>query len=494
MQAPYPPVQSMTRWLAFALVLLWFSAFASPPAAAAPPDTPDTPAGRMLRAWLDTFNSGDRAMVEAFRRERGIEESVEESLAYRDYSGGLALHSVGRSEANEVAATLRERDAAQADVNVVLTLDPTQPQRIARLSIEPQPIPRQTETEALAGLRKYAHGLVASERFSGVYLVARHDRILQHTALGLAERNADSDVGLDGSHGIAMTLDTRLRIASLNKNFTAVAVLQLVEAGKLSLDDTVGDYLAEFPNREVATKVRIRHLLTHTGGVGEIGFWDSPEFAAPASFIAYRDRMRTHADYVAQHARQPLAFEPGTQMAYSNYGYVLLGRIIERVSGLDYHDYLRRHVFAPAGMRATGLEPESKRIRRIAKGYTLRDGHLIDTRDLLPWRGTAAGGAYTTAADLLKFARALQSGTLLPPARLAEATRTQSTVGWYGFGFIVVGEGGLRRYGHAGDFPGMNADFRVYPESGYVLIALSNLDPPSAYRLFRYFEPRMPLD
>lgn len=461
-------------------LLLCASAFAVAPS----PSMPDTPAGRMLAEWLSAFDSADRERIQRFRDAHGIEESVDESVGYRDYSGGLDLVSIDADAPLALKATLRERDAGQADVALTLTLDPERPQRVAAFSVAPRPIPRLPEAEALAGLRRRVDALAAEERFSGTYLIARRDKILAQGATGWADRE----------HGRRMRMDTRLRYASAGKMFTAVAVLQLVEAGKLSLDGVVGDYLPDYPNRDVASRVRIRHLLAHTAGVGEIGFWDSPEFAAPGAFLAYRERMRTHADYVAEHAKQPLAFDPGTQMAYSNFGYVLLGRIVEVASGMPYERYLQRHVFGPAGMRRTGLAPETARIADRARGYTWRDGRWTDTRDLLPWRGTAAGGGTTTVGDLLRFAQALHTGRLLSRERLADATRSQNDAGWYGYGFVVVGQGPLRRYGHSGDFPGTNADVRIFPESGYVLIALSNLDSPAAYRLFRYFEPRMPVE
>lgn len=474
----------MSRHALLARTMLVLCLLCAPAFSATPPPTPDTPAGRMLAEWLSVFDSADRERIQRFRDAHGIEESVDESVGYRDYSGGLDLVSIDADAPLALKATLRERDAGQADVALTLTLDPAHPLRVAVFSVAPQPIARRSEAEALDGLRQRVDALAAEGRFSGAYLIARHDKVLAQGAYGLADRE----------HRRKMRMNTRLRFASAGKMFTAVAVLQLVDAGKLSLDGAVGDYLPDYPNREVATRVRIRHLLAHTGGVGDIGFWDSPELAAPGAFLAYRDRMRTHADYVAEHAQRPPEFEPGTQMAYSNFGYVLLGRIVEVVSGMPYDRYLQRHIFDPAGMRRTGLAPETARVPDRARGYTWREGRWTDTRDLLPWSGTAAGGGTATVGDLFKFAQALRSGRLLSRERFAEATRAQNDAGWYGYGFVAVGQGPLRRYGHSGDFPGTNADVRIFPESGYVLIALSNIDPPAAYRLFRYFEPRMPVD
>jgi len=181
-------------------------------------------------------------------------------------------------------------------------------------------------------------------------------------------------------------------------------------------------------------------------------------------------------------------------MEYSNYGFVLLSALIEEVSGMSYYDYVHQHVFLPAGMLSTGALPETGRVTRRARGHMKKDNRWVSNAAKLPYRGMAAGGGYSTVGDFLRFAQALESGKLIPKAVLAEATKPQTDEGWYGYGFIVVGKGPLRRYGHGGSADGMDADIRIFPESGYVLVSLSNLDPPAAMRLFRYFEPRMPTE
>jgi len=351
---------------------------------------------------------------------------------------------------------------------------------------EPAPIARLDEADALAGLATRVEALAEVDQFSGAFLVARHDKILLQRAHGLAVRTGGTD-DYGEPAGVPNTLDTKFRYGSAGKMFTAVAVLQLVEAGQLSLDGTVDTYLPGYPNRDLATTVTIRHLLTHTGGTGGLDNLE-PDYAGD------RQALRTHADYLEHHSARAPAFKPGTKVDYSNYGFVLLGAIIENVTGRDYYDVLREKVFAPAGMQATGAEPESVPVPLRANAYRAKAGEWQDAAATLPWRGTAAGGGYTTVGDLLKFAQALQAGKLLSPAMLAQATSPQMDENWYGFGFITVGEGPLRRYGHGGDADGMNADFRVFPESGWVLVSLTNIDPPAAYRLFRWFEPRMPVD
>jgi D-alanyl-D-alanine carboxypeptidase len=333
---------------------------------------------------------------------------------------------------------------------------------------------RMSEAEALAVLSARAAERAGADEFSGAVLVARDGKVLLEDALGLSDREA----------GIPNSLDTRFRIGSMNKMFTAVATLELVEAGKLSLDDPIGRHLPDYPNEEVSSKVTVRHLLTHTGGTGDIF---GPQFERN------RLELREHSDYVKLYGSRGPSFEPGARFEYSNYGFVLLGAIIEAVSGASYYDYVRENVFEPAGMTSTDSFPESEDVPNRSLGYMRPSpgGAWEPNADTLPWRGTAAGGGYSTVGDLLRFARALSSGTLISEAMLAEATRPQSEEP-YGYGFDSRGEGSLRSYGHSGGAPGMNGELRVFPELGYVVVSLSNLDPPAASDLVEFFAARMP--
>lgn len=332
---------------------------------------------------------------------------------------------------------------------------------------------RLAEEDALAALSARAEALAGGDEFSGAVLVARNGEVLLEDAWGRAERQA----------GIPNTPETRFRIGSMNKMFTAVATLQLVEAGRLALDDPVGKHLPDYPNEQVASKVTVRHLLTHTGGTGDIF---GPEFTQN------RLKLRTHGDYVKLYGSRGPGFEPGARFEYSNYGFVLLGALIEAVSGMPYYDYVREHVFRPAGMTATDSLPESEDVPSRAVGYTSAypGAEWEPNSDTLPWRGTAAGGGYSTVGDLMRFAEALSSGTLISTSMLEEATRAHQP--GYGYGFGVQGKGPLRSYGHGGGAPGMNGELRIFPELGYVIVSLGNLDPPAASQLVEYFALLMP--
>lgn len=444
-----------------------------------PPEIPKTPAGRVFAAWLAAFNSGDPAQIRAFDAAYPREQApppVEARLAFRESTGGFTLLRIEKNEPLSLVVLLQEA-SSDTVARYELTVSSDDPPKILSATIQavPRPadlaIPRMTEAGALAALTARAEELAKDDKFSGAVLIARHGKVLLQKTWGRANRET----------GAPVTPDTLFRIGSMNKMFTAVATLQLVEAGKLALDDPIGKHLADYPNKDVASKVTIRHLLTHTGGTGDIF---GPEF------VKNRLTLREHSDYVKLYGSRGLTHEPGAEQQYSNYGFVLLGAIIEKVSGMSYYDYVRSKVFQPAGMTSTDSLSESEKVPNRSVGYT-RDGNAwAPNTDTLPWRGTAAGGGYSTVGDLLRFASALESGKLISKKMLAEATREQ--VEGYGYGFGIGGEGALRAYGHGGGAPGMNGDLRIYPQSGYVLVSLSNLDPPAASRLTEFFSLRMP--
>jgi D-alanyl-D-alanine carboxypeptidase len=441
---------------------------------------PQTPAGETFAAWLTSFNSGDPARMQAFKDQHRRRGGVEELVQFREATGGFELLRIEQSKPDLLVALLRE-SATQRGMRFTLTrkgdgMGDNLVMEIRPVTLPPEfAVPRMSLPDAIAAVVARADSHAKDDRFSGVLLIARNGEILLHKAWGYAHRETRAPV----------TLDTQFRLGSMNKMFTAVSVLQLVEAGKLSLDGAVGDYLKDYPNREVAVKVKLRHLLTHSGGTGDIF---GPEFESQ------RLQLKEHADYVKLFGARAPQFEPGTQDRYSNYGYVLLGALIEAASSTSYYDYVRTHIYEPAGMSATGSLPESTALPARSAGYMRVQGEWRPNIGTLPYRGMAAGGGYSTARDLLAFATALTSGKLLSKEKLAQATQPQDNGKSYGYGFGVAGEGDLLEFGHGGGAPGMNASLRIYPHLGYVLIGLSNLDPPAAENMVEHFAARMPVN
>lgn len=440
---------------------------------------PDTPAGQVLADLAAAMRSGDQDRVRAFSRKHGSnEEAINRRLWTQLLTGGWKILRIAKSEPGAITAYAVE-NKREIVVKLELTLRSIDPPMLDKFIGIPQPDPtelgltRQSEAQAVAALAQKMDLLAKEDAFSGTVQIVRHGKVLFQNAYGFADRESKKP----------NTLQTQFRVGSITKMFTAVTMLQLVEAGKASLDDKVGKFLPDYPNDAIRTKVTIRHLLTHTGGTGDM-FSDEQ--------LAKRDSLKEHSDYVAFFGEREPLFEPGSRYEYSNYGYLLLARLIEVISGMNYYDYVEKKVFIPAGMTTTASRPESEHVPMRAVGYTTYDGGLESSTKYLTYRGMAAGNAYSTVEDLFKFSEALASGKLISPSLFKEATRRQTDV--YGYGFGVYGDGKLLRYGHAGGFPGVSGDVRIYPNTGYSVISLSNFDFPTAEIPTIYFENRMPLD
>lgn len=283
--------------------------------------------------------------------------------------------------------------------------------------------PKAAAGGGVAGIAPYLDALVQRDLFSGAVLVMKNGQPLFQKAYGLANKD----------FGVANTLATRFNIGSLNKLFTNVALMQLRDAGKLSFDDKLSKFLPEY---SFADRITIRQMMEHSSGLGD--------FFGPDYESTPKDRIRSLADYVPFFADKPLEFEPGTNRRYSNAGYVLLGIVIEKLSGTSYDEYVRTKIFAPAGMNDTGIFDADAVVARRAVGY-MRDGHT--NLYSLPAHASSAGGGYSTVADLATFA--------------AWARK-------------YVGDAG----GWGGGAPGLNAALEV--EGEYTLAVTSNYDPPAA--------------
>ena len=491
-------LSSMKRLLPIAFLLCWSCCLglaqqpAAKPASVAPMSGvqavfPDTPAGHQLQAWLAAFNRGDAGSYRQFieknfpSRLQQIDQDIGSGgFNLRDMTGGFDLRKVEESSPTRLVALVQERGSDQFQ-RLTLEVEAPQPNHITQLQTMPVPrpdefaLPHLGEHELIAALGQKVDAASVADRFSGAVLLAKDGKAVFEQAYGLADRDKK----------LPNTLNTRFRIGSMSKMFTAVATLQLVQAGKLGLDDPLGKYLTDYPNKDVASKVTIRHLLTHTGGTGDIF---TPESAQ------HRLDLRTLQDYVNLFGKRGLEFEPGSRSEYSNYGFLLLGALIERVSGETYYDYVRDHVYKPAGMTASGSEPEEQAVANRSVGYMKQDGTWRDNSETLPYRGTSAGGGYSTVADLLAFANALQQHKLLN-AQYFEMLTTAKVDTPNGPRTLGLGEStinGIRCFGHAGGFPGMNGDLRVCPATGYTIAVLANVDPPAAQRISDFIRNRLP--
>jgi CubicO group peptidase (beta-lactamase class C family) len=312
-------------------------------------------------------------------------------------------------------------------------------------------------TCAVPDYAKQARALIAphleAQSFSGSVLVAKDGVPVWRESFGAADREWD----------VANTADTKFRLGSITKQFTATAILQLVEQGKLSVDDPISKYYADAP--PAWAKVTIKHLLTHTSGI--------PSYTGLPGFFDKESRSPLTPDGIIKLTRdKPLEFEPGSKYAYDNTGYIILGYVIEKVSGETYADYVDKHIFAPLGMKDTGYDVSGVILRHRASGYQgSKDGWKnADYLDMtLPY---AAGSLYSTTGDLLIWDRALADGKILTPA--SRAAMFTDYGHHYGFGWRVDTVSGHERIGHGGGINGFSTGIARYPKDGVVAIVLAN--------------------
>lgn len=309
--------------------------------------------------------------------------------------------------------------------------------------------------------------------FSGVVLLARDGHPLYQKACGEANRLC----------GIPNRMETRFATASVTKMFTAVAVVQMIEAGKLAWNTPVVSYLG-LENSAIDKGVTTAHLLTHTAGIADYindedptGFESLWKLIGPAAVDSPRKLLPFFMDAGPVHA-------PGAGFGYNNAGYILLGLMLEKATGLPYDEVIRRQVFQRAGMNHSDFIPLSRVVTDLAEGYIpLRDGEnflMGWERNIfsLPAYGLPDGGAYCTAWDLVHFLRALRGGGLLsaPFTQLMLTPHVGVEKSWkYGYGlWFDVEEDTLLRYGHTGEDPGVSARAYHYPLFNLDLVILGN--------------------
>lgn len=475
--------------LSFSSILIAQNAAATSPASAASKAEEHL---RVLRLHMEAFNAADAEGLKKFaaehlsdRRGQPPERVAEMELRFRRAEGAFDLHEVERNTETELVAVLKTRGEFPSYARMVWKFDASNPSLVTSRDLDQTDTPasavgqKRTAEELAKEVDAKLSRLAADDKFSGAVLIAKDGRPVWQKAYGYADRDAKTP----------NNLDTRFRLGSMNKMFTSVSVAQLVQAGKLKYTDTVADLLPDYPNKEVARKITVHQLLTHTSGLGDIF---GPEFRKT------KDSLREIKDFLPLFVNKPLLFEPGTDFSYSNGGFIVLGLIIEKASGQSYYDYVQKHVYDVAGMKASGSFPKTEKVANLAVGYTRRndEGKLVDNWDTLPWRGMSAGGGDSTVGDLLRFAEALRKHNLLN-AELTETVITGKTQPGpnanrkYAYGFEENFVSGHRIVGHGGGAPGMNGMLDVLMDNGYTVIVLANLDPPAAQNVAAYISERL---
>ena len=297
---------------------------------------------------------------------------MDDWIGLRRHTGGFDLQAVEDASDTKLAVIVKARGWDEF-ARLMIEVESKPPYRTTALTARliPRPVDiapptRLTERQLLSILPGKLERAATDDHFSGAVMIAKAGMPIYSAAFGHADRERK----------IPNTVETKFRIGSMNKLFTAVAVLQLVQGGRVDLSDSIGTYLPDYPNPDAGAKLTIDHLLTHTGGTGDIFGPD---------FMAHREDLRELADYVTLHGKQDLLFEPGSRWDYSNYGFVLLGVVIERVTGESYYDVVRNAIFDPAGMTGTELVAGDNRRARAGRGLLgvqVEFGYAAVSRDL----------------------------------------------------------------------------------------------------------------
>jgi len=417
--------------------------------------TPGFPATAHLNEYIKAFNSGSademREFFKAHYAESALRETPVEARIAR-YSTtfsrmqSLKILKIVAERPHETFALAGTGNGEDFLLRAAVEKEP--PHKLLFIFFEPVddpknitiPDPKADDKELAAAVGAFLDARAKADEFSGVALIVKDFKVLFHEAYGYADREKK----------VPNRKDTKFNLGSINKNFTRAAILKLEKEGRLGLDDPIKKFLPDYPNRQAAEKVTVRHLLDMTSGIGD--------FFGPRYEATPKDNIRSIRDYLPLFADQPLEFEPGTSNRYSNGGYIVLGAIIEKVTGTDYYSYIRENIFKPCGMSDTDSFERDKGIANLALGYTRRGqpgGERILNHQTLPGRGSSAGGGYSTADDLMKYVQALSTGKIFLPD-------------------IANG------LGIAGGAPGINSAVEWDPRRGYLVIVLTNFDPPTA--------------
>ena len=437
--------------------------------------------------YLSALNSGSRKIMKDFLGKNTdkillekipLEILVTFNLAGFYETGGLGYEYLSTDTAEEKSIQLKllnrltetlvlveipiSREAG-IQMNGITSLNHVEP---VQNNSSPKPI---SDEEITGKLEKCLLQLEKDNEFSGVVLLAKNGQPVVKRAVGKASI----------AYEISNSTDTKFNLASVGKIFTGVAITQLAEQGKLKIDDTIDKYLPEgwLPN-DISGKIQIKHLLTHTSGLGDY----FSDIYKQCEIQVFRELN----DYKPLVYKSQPAFEPGIRFSYSNTGYLLLGAIIESVSGEEYFQYLTNHIFIPTGMKNTCGFAKDQPVKNRATGYTKiwqnEDFTFTDHMGTRILKGCPSGGIYSTAEDLLQFDIALRNHKLLSLeyTQLLFTGFPELNASFHSTGFFLSDNRSGKTASHSGDGSGVNCQYKMHLDSGYTIIVLSNFSPPSA--------------
>ncbi len=475
--------------LLIGMLICTFSAVAQSPQT-------EAPAERRVRELIQFLNSGNRAAYQKYVAENFAPNfariPMEQHLGFfsdlQDATRGVEFHGIQDTQPNEATARLKTK-LTGSWMALLVRVEAEAPHRITGIGTRaPKPLANAAPAKALSKeqmareLEAFMKKLADADVFSGAVLLAKDGVPVFKGAYGMANKDFN----------VANRIDTKFNLGSMNKMFTAVAIAQLVERGKLSFDDSLSKFLPEFPNKEDAEKIKIKHLLTHTAGLG--GYF-SPKWqqTSRAEYRTVDDMMKRVIE-----DEKKIQFEPGTRWQYSNSGMLVLGKVIEVASGQSYYDYVRENITKPAGMMNTDCYELDKVNPNLAVGYEkeFSDTDISFSNNIFMhvMRGGPQGGGYSTVEDLLKFDVALRSNKLVgaESVKMLLSAKPDLKSPQYGYGFQITNRDGVVMVGHSGGFPGISSNLDMFLGTGWTAVVMSNYGSGSRQPLEKMREMILP--
>lgn len=373
----------------------------------------------------------------------------------------------GRPGMSDVLHIYARKKGATMWTDIQFRVDPPPSHKLTSLGFiaevaEPVYLPNGSiqHKETLAWLDKYIDKLHRDNALYGSITIAIGGTVQYAKHFGFSD--ADKKKAIDET--------TLFNLGSGNKMFTALCIAKLAEQGKLKYDDRVTKYLSGFSDMTKADKITIHHMLSHTSGLGE--YWAGQNNEAMKKFTTINE----HLSLVYQAGFQ---FDPGSEYGYCNSNYIVLGAIIEKVTGMDYYEFVDQTIYKPSGMSLSGSFTYGDKTKNLAIPLSRSDkNEWIEAQH--GTRGSAAGGGYSNAHDILLFSKALKNHVIVKAETfsnmIADKTTGLKDAEGYGYGFILSKSGGQKAYGHGGTSKGVNFEFRYFPAEDITLVVFCNQD------------------
>lgn len=434
--------------------------------------------GERIEAVITTVNANDPDRVREFMEKQCTErfqnfapmaQHIDVFLGLYQETGGMDFHSIRTyvpERKGETVVVLKDRNFGSWRA-FVLRLDEKNNSLISGLNFSiartPSNVqePALNEEQCLRNIKDLMEGLIKKNVFSGTLLIAKGDEILMTSVGGEASKRFH----------VLNNIHTKFNLGSMNKMFTATSIMQLVEKGRLSLDDPISKYVDEsWLPEEITSKITIHHLLTHTSGLGS--------YFNDTYINGSRELFRYVGDFKPLVKGEKPAFEPGKRFQYSNTGMLLLGVVIESVTGGSYFDYIHKNIYEPAGMTDSDSYEMDYPVENLAIGYSRDRNSPYGWQNNLykhVIKGGPAGGGFSTVKDLHRFAQAIQTGKLVSQESLNKMWKDYAGE-YYGYGFSVEKGSNGKVVGHGGGFDGINSNLDIYLDKGYIVAVMSNYD------------------